>query len=129
MRPDIYLMFSDYGQSFKLKWGRIINAGFDRVILDLKTESLKHKCAQEVEKDYIIWYDENNKIQAMFCFTLNAKDLDSILRTFNTIKDKNSPISYIFIEQESDGKGNYDIFRISERSCLEHNNRVRFRVK
>jgi len=74
-----------------------------------------------------MWYDNSGRVQAMFCFVLNAKNFDSILRAFNAIKGNNSPVSYIFIDQESDGKGNYDIFRISERSSLEHNNRVRFR--
>jgi hypothetical protein len=129
MKFDIYLMFSDYSQSFKLKWGRIINAGFDKIVPELEAESKKYSCNQIVEKEFITWYDKSSQIQAMFCFPLNAKDFDAILATFNTIKQYNSPVSFIFIHQESDGEGNYDIFRISERSCLEHNNRVRFRRK
>ena len=129
MREDIYQMFTDYRQSFKLKWGRIINAGFNKIIPEFEVQSKKYNCMQRVSKDSIIWYDKNDDIQAMFCFPLNAKDFDLILKAFNTIKKNRSPITFIFIHQESDGEGNYDIFRISEKSYLEHLNRVRFRKR
>jgi len=129
MRTDIYLMFSNYSQSFKLKWGRIINAGFNKIYLELEGQSRKYHCVQKATTDSVIWYDKNNVIQAMFCFPSDAKDFDSIFKIFGTIKKNKAPITFIFIHQVSDGKGNYDIFGISEKSYLEHVNRVRFRKK
>jgi hypothetical protein len=129
MREDIGRIFSDYRQSFKLKWGRIIHAGFEKIVPELEAESMNYRCIQKVENSSIIWYDKDNKIQAMFCFPQNAKDFESIFMIFKEIRNKNSPLTFIFIHQESDGTGNYDIFRISEKSYLEHNNRVRFRNK
>ena len=120
-------MFADYSQSFKLKWGRIINAGLDKIRLELEGQSRKYHCVQKATTDSIIWYDKNNVIQAMFCFPPDARDFNSIFKIFDTIKKNKAPITFIFIHQVSDGEGNYDIFGISEKSYLEHLNRVRFR--
>lgn len=51
MRSEIDLMFSDYRQSFKLRWGRIINAGFDKIISELDILGEKYNCKQEVRED------------------------------------------------------------------------------
>jgi hypothetical protein len=50
----------------------------------------------------------------VFCFPLSAKDFDAIITAFNTIQYNHSPLTFIFLHQESDGEGNYDIFRTSE---------------
>lgn len=129
MRNDIYFMFSDYRQSFKLRWGRIFHSGFEKIKDQLESESSKYNCEQTIEEDFIIWMDDEKSIQAMFCFPANSKDFDSIYKVFNKVRKNAATITFIVIHQASDGDGNYDIFRISENSYLEHNNRVRYRKR
>ena len=129
MRNDIYVMFSDYRQSFKLRWGRIFHSGKESIFDELESESKKYNCIQKKEEDFIIWIDADMNIQAMFYFPENSKDFNSIYKVFNKVRKNAAPITFIVIHQVSDGDGDYDIFRISEKSYLEHNNRVRFRKR
>ena len=48
--------------------------------------------------------------------------LDSAVR--EEIRCKSIPLAFVIIEQRADGPRNYDIFRLSERSYMEHNNRA-----
>lgn len=127
MRLDIYQMFSDFRQPFKLKWGRMLHGGFPKFVDALEVESNRFGCRQEVTDGFITWYDRDDIRQAMFCFPDDAGNFEDLFSIFQQIGETRPPVTFIFIEQKSDGEGNYDVFRISERSYLEHNNRMRFR--
>ena len=45
-------------------------------------------------------------------------------KVYQDIKAMHVPVTYVVIEQLQDGKGQYDIFRLSELSYLEHANRA-----
>lgn len=82
MRNDIYYLFSDYRQSFKLRWGRIFHSGKESILEALETESKKYSCVQKNEEDFIIWMDDDKNIQTMFYFPENSQDFNSIYKGF-----------------------------------------------
>ena len=70
------------------------------------------------------WIDESGVMQVMFFRILDPGKIDAIRSVYDTIKENKCPLAYVFIHQIPDGDGTWDIFRLSERSYMEHCNRV-----
>jgi hypothetical protein len=129
MRKDIYDMFHDYGQSFKLRWGRIFASGPKAAEEALEKKAQEFKCKQSVKDGYIIWRGRGGKIEAMFCIRPDNKKPSAIGKIYKKIEKTECPLTFVVVEQYGDGPGNYDIFRLSQVSYLEHNNRARYRPR
>ena len=124
MRQDIYEMFIQYSAEFQYSWNKIISEGFDSFADKLSHTAQTYKLNQSIEDNRVIWKDVTGTIEAMFVYIIEPTDLDSILSMYQDIKTMNIPVTYAIIEQREDGAGQYDIFRLSERSYLEHANRA-----
>ncbi len=128
MRKDINLMFCDYSQKFKLKWGKIFHGGIDKTANELMKLSKNYGCVQKQSDNDIVWLNKDDKPEAMFCLVEAANDLARIKGIYDKIENTKIPITFVIVHQLSDGPGNYDIFNLSERSYLVHNNRARYRT-
>lgn len=129
MRKDIYNMFTVYGQPFKLRWGRIFASARPVVEEALNKKAQEFKCKQSVQDEYIVWRGNRGKVEAMFCILPDNKNPASIGRIYQKIQRSKCPVTFVVVDQHGDGPGNYDIFRLSEVSYLEHVNRARHRPK
>jgi hypothetical protein len=129
MRTDIYNMFGDLSQSFKLKWGKIFAS--ERAVAEaaLNEKAEDFKCKQSVEDGFIIWRGKSGKIEAMFCILPDNRSPKAIGNIYHKIEKTKCPVTFVVVEQRSDGPGNYDIFCLSEVSYLQHCNRVRYRPR
>lgn len=125
MNDAIHTMFADYGQTFKLRWGRVIFKG--ELEEKLKEVSSEYGCSQAIEKSDIIWKNEDNKVEALFRYIDDPTQINALQDIYQTIKRLDCPISFIVVNQTPDGRGNYDIFKFSEKSYLQHHNRFRHR--
>lgn len=129
MRKDIYDMFTVYGQPFKLRWGKIFAS--ERAVIEevLNKKAKEFECKQSVEDGYTVWRGNRGKVEAMFCILPDNKKPAAIKSIYQKIQRSKCPVTFVVVEQHSDGPGNYDIFRMSEVSYLEHSNRARYRPR
>ena len=124
MRQDIYDMFTQYQAEFQYKWNKIIAAGFDAFEVELEQLAQRFGLSQSKADKRVLWKNAQGQVEAMFAYIIDPTDIDGIISTYVAIKDNNSPLTFAFIEQREDGEGQYDIFRLSEKSYTEHNNRA-----
>ena len=124
MRKDVYDMFSVYGSDFQYRWNRIIASGFEAFARELARVAGIFGLRQHEEGGDVLWVAESGEVEAMFAYVIDPKDLERIMATYKRIKDRRIPLTFVIIEQRGDGEGQYDIFRISETSYLEHVNRA-----
>jgi hypothetical protein len=110
--------------SRKHKWGRIFASPIPCIADALAPLAERHRCRQQVKTDHILWLGKSKKPEAMFCFITNPSDLVQVKRVYNRIAKISPRVTFAIVHQRSDGVGVYDIFRMSERSYLEHHNRV-----
>lgn len=124
MRKDVYELFSRYESCFQYQWNRIIAAGFDNFSGELSKLAAGKGFKQEIGEKRVFWKNLDGDIEAMFSFIIDPTDLKEIVAMYSEIRMKKIPVTFAFIEQLQDGRGQYDIFRLSENSYLEHCNRA-----
>jgi hypothetical protein len=129
MKKAIYSMFKDYSQPFKLRWGRVFHGGPQSIEAALTEEAKKHACSLQRSGTDFLWVGRSGKAEAMFRFVPDPSDISSVQSVYQKIKKLGVPITFVVVHQTPDGSGNYDIFRLSEDSYLEHHNRARYRTK
>jgi hypothetical protein len=126
LNEGIYKMFNvrELKGSKKNKWGRIFALPLPRIADALAPLAEQHSCRQQVKADHILWLDKSKRPVAMFCFITDPSELAQVKRVYNRIAKLSPRVTFAIVHQRSDGIGVYDIFRLSERSYLEHHNRV-----
>jgi hypothetical protein len=124
MRKDLYDLFNVYEPDFQYRWNEAIHRGFDAFAEELTRTLPDDRLAQETRGNRVYWRDLNGDAQAIFVFLVDPTDLEGLIETYQEIKRGRIPLTFIFIEQRADGPRNYDIFRVSKRSCMEHVNRA-----
>jgi hypothetical protein len=102
----------------------MISGGFKSFAEELRHEAGRFGVVQSVDGRNVFWSNESGGYEAMFAYVIDPTNLDGIISTYQLIKAKRIPVTFAVIEQLEDGKGQYDIFRLSELSYLEHNNRA-----
>jgi hypothetical protein len=127
MNPAIGLMFADYRRSFKLKWGRVLHQGPAALEEKLAVEARRFNCRLETDGQDFLWRNDQNETEALFRFVDDPSDLRSFRDIYARLAEVGSPVTYVIVHQRADGEGNYDVFRLSTASYLEHNNRLRYR--
>jgi hypothetical protein len=110
--------------SKKHKWGRIFSLPLPRIGEALAPLAERHGFRQQVKKDYILWLGKSKKPAAMFCFIADPSELAQVKKVYDRISLFSPRVTFAVVHQKADGPGIYDIFRMSERSYLEHHNRV-----
>ena len=108
----------------KYRWGRVFASPLPVVVDAFAPYAEKAGCIQEVALQRIFWVDENRHLVAMFCLVPEPSDLDSVCEIFAEVAERSPRVTFVIVHQKADGTGNYDIFRLSPASYLEHHNRV-----
>ncbi len=124
MRQNIYELFAQYEPQFQYRWNEIISSGFDSFTDELVKIAEGFQVTQSTEGQRVFWRNDEANVEAMFAYMIDPADLDSIISMYKDIKEMRVPVTYAIIEQREDGAGQYDIFRLSEKSYLEHCNRA-----
>lgn len=123
MREDLYDLLKVYEPEFQARWNDVIHEGFDAFAEEVD-KMRPADLTQEPESRRVIWKDASGQVQAMFAYIVDSTDLDGIIEVYQEIRSKSIPLTFVVIEQAGDGERNYDIFRLSEVSYLEHHNRA-----
>jgi hypothetical protein len=126
-RIGLAQVFYPLDQNEKIKWGRIMCRGFDALLDKLGS------CAEDlgyVQKTAsgkaILWQGKNDSaVECLVCWVDDVMDLDQVEAVFHQIRKYQPVFTYAIVHQVKDGEGNYDSFRFSRFSYLEHCNRVR----
>jgi len=124
MRDELYDLMRVYEPEFQYRWNDVIHEGFDAFAKEVATLLPEGDLTQETDGKRVYWRDAEGNPQVMFAFIVDPTDLDGVIETYQEIKRESIPLTFVIIEQRADGPRNYDIFRISERSYMEHNNRA-----
>jgi len=124
VNPKIYEMFIRYEPQFQYGWNKIIAAGFDSLADELSKLADELGLSQSTERRSVLWRNADGVVEAMFAYIIDSTDLDGIIAMYSDIKKMRIPVTFATIEQREDGPGQYDIFRLSEKSYLEHCNRA-----
>ncbi|KPL17000.1 MAG: hypothetical protein AMS26_02570 [Bacteroides sp. SM23_62] len=96
-----------------------------KAIESLEEECKRRQLNQIVENEYIIWMNQRNEIECMILLVYDPSNIDTFIRLYSRIKKEDIKLTYCIVHQIPDGKYEFDIFRITEMSYLEHCNRVR----
>ncbi|MBT5873329.1 MAG: hypothetical protein HOH43_07900 [Candidatus Latescibacteria bacterium] len=129
MNEKIYAMFEDYSQKFKRKWGKIFHDGQEAIERALGAAAEENGCTIQKCGNDFLWKNRKNQSEALFRFIPDSTDISLFQDIYRKIEQTRSPITFVVVHQTVDGEGNYDVFRFSEKSFLEHNNRPRYRKK
>jgi hypothetical protein len=124
MGDELYDLFSKYDPDFQYHWNDVIHRGFEAFAEELAKLLPEAGLTQESRGKWVYWRDSEGSVQAMFAFVIDPTDLDGLIDMYQEIKRESIPLTFVIIEQKADGPRNYDIFRLSERSYMEHTNRA-----
>lgn len=124
MRQELYDLMKVYEPEFQYRWNDVIHEGFDAFAKEVATLLPEDDLTQETGERRIYWRDSDGHPQAMFAFIVDSTDIDGLIEMYQQIKRESIPLTFVVIEQVGDGPRNYDIFRISETSYMEHHNRA-----
>jgi hypothetical protein len=91
----------------------------------LEKECNRNNLNQFVEEEFIFWTDKQDNIKCMFIVVYDPSNIDTFIKLYSKIIEKNIRLTYCIVNQFPDGSYEFDIFRLSEMSYLEHYNRVR----
>lgn len=122
----LYFMFSMLKPHEKYRWGSYLLKR-KSAIDALEKECKRYNLEQIVEDDYIFWINKLKEIECSFLLVYDPSNIDTFINLYYSLKKKKLKLTYCIVNQIPDGKYEYDIFRLTESSYLEHWNRVRLR--
>lgn len=104
--------------------GEVLPQGIDALAEVLKVGSDAFGFAQRIQDTVVQWVTKEGDIALMFCVVPDPRDLDRVLGIFTLARDKHPRLTAIFLQQWTDGEGNWDVFLISAKKCLHHADRI-----
>lgn len=119
-----FLASNNLKGSKKYTWERIFASPFPTVVGALAPYAERADCTQLTEEQTIFWLDKNQGLKAMFCLVPDPSELDLVREVYERVAKRKPLVTFVIVHQKKDGVGNYDIFRLSPLSYLEHHNRV-----
>jgi hypothetical protein len=130
-RLELFGMFYPLERKYERRWAKIFKSNFNVIVEKFKEISQEKKYEQEeINNQIILWRNVNEEsVECMFYFIKDVANLLSVQNCFKLIAKYDVYLTYAIVHQKKDGENNYDIFRFSKFSYLEHCNRVRYPVK
>jgi len=126
LREDIYTLFA-HDQPFPrpgcARWAELLDGPREGLTKRLGEMAEERGCAQWADAETILWRSPGAKPEAMFFLLSNAGDLDGTVRIYEQIRDRDCPVSFVFVKQLLPGE--YGVFRLSARSYLEHQTEIK----
>jgi hypothetical protein len=119
----IFTLFGPLKPGQKYRWGRIF--AYQETVKVLERECDRNNLKQAIEEEFIFWTDKQDHIKCMFTVVYDSSNIDTFIKIYLKIIEKNIRLTYCIVNQFPDGRYEFDIFRLSEMSYLEHYNRVR----
>jgi hypothetical protein len=124
MRDDIFGMFYPLSQEIQQTLAHTVRDSQEK-FTELLAELARQSGHEQIPNgNGISWTDESGAVQVMFFRVTEPGNIDAIRSVYEAVKEKNSPLAFVFVHQVPDGRGTWDIFRLSEQSYMEHCNRI-----
>lgn len=124
MQINLYSFFDQLKPHQKYRWGRLL-ANQKTVKELLEKECKKNNLIQKIEDEHIFWRNKQDEIECMIVVVYAPSNIDTFINLYSKIIEKNIKLTFCIVNQFPDGKYEFDIFRLTEESYLEHCNRVR----
>ncbi len=124
MRGDIFNIFYPLAREPQEQLAKAVQTSEDGFAAILAQGAKLCGCQQTHSGNIVTWLDDSGVIQAMFFRIVDPSDANDIRDVYNELAEKKCPLGYVFIRQIPDGEDAWDIFRLSERSYMEHCNRI-----
>ncbi|MBN2008782.1 hypothetical protein JW960_05515 [candidate division KSB1 bacterium] len=125
LRDDIYSLFStgqDFPKPGRKKWAQLLETSANETIAQLGILADEHQCTQQLSNSIVQWRNPHDKIEALFFIHKNFPALTDYIHVYTQIHLSRCPVTFLFQKAEP---GIYDIFRLSARSYLEHQNQAK----
>ncbi len=124
MRDEIFNMFYPLAREPQEQLANAVQESEDQ-FADILAQAAKcYDCKQTHSGKRVTWLDETGIIEVMFFRIVDPRDINELRGVYDEIAENNCPLSYVFIRQLPDSEEAWDIFRLSERSFMEHCNRI-----
>ncbi|MBN2316824.1 MAG: hypothetical protein JXM79_23045 [Sedimentisphaerales bacterium] len=126
LREDIYTLFTcdrEFPEPGCAEWAELLAGPIEGVYDQLNVLACRYGCEQTVENEMVVWTGSNNKLEAAFFVLTEPASIEAVINIYETIRRSRCPVSFVFVECERPGL--YDIFRLSARSYLEHQNQAK----
>jgi len=126
LREDIYTLFAcdrDLPASGQLEWAGLLAGPVEGAIDQLAVLAAGHGCTQTMTDHVVQWLNNEGMLEVQFFLLPAPDDLDAYIRMYEQIRETNCPVSFVFVR--GDEPRQYDIFRLSARSYLEHHNQIK----
>ncbi len=120
-------LFYPLERKHQRRWGKIFDSGSETIYEAFQeVAEAKNYRQEKLDANKILWRDsKDDSAECMFCLIDDVTDIDAICDVYDMIKQYNPFLTYTIVHQVKDGEGQFDIFRFSKFSYLEHCNRVR----
>lgn len=126
LREDIYTLFAcdrEFPEPGCADWAELLSGPIEGVYDQLSTLASQYDCKQTVENGIVQWTGSHDKVKAAFFILTEHASIEAVNSIYEFIYQSQCPVTFVFVE--SDRPGQYDIFRLSARSYLEHHNQVK----
>ena len=123
MRDDIFGMFYPLSKEIQQTLAQTVRDSQEK-FTELLAELARQSGYEQIRTANGVSWMEDDAVQVMFFRVTEPGDIDAIRSVYDTVKENNSPLAFVFIHQVPDGLGTWDIFRLSEQSYMEHCNRI-----
>jgi len=117
-------------QTLNLLWqkkakslGEKLQKGLPDLVEELKPVAEENNYSQKVQDNEIHWYNKDGKVDTIFFYISDPRNLELISDAFQKTKDSACDFSSVFVHQWTDGQGNWDVFGLHPQRGLVHWNR------
>ncbi|MBN1360087.1 MAG: hypothetical protein JW993_05825 [Sedimentisphaerales bacterium] len=130
LREDLYHLFAcdrDFPEPGQAEWAELLAGPADGITGQLGALVARHDCTQIVGNGSVQWLAAQGRLEAQFFILPDPEQIGAFMDIYEQIRETDCPISFVLVK--GDEPRSYDIFRLSARSYLEHQNQVKGRLR
>jgi hypothetical protein len=124
MRDEIFNMLYPLSRECQEQLAKAVQASEEQFAAILSQGAKQFDCRQTHNGNIVTWLNDSGTIEAMFFRIVDPRKANEIQDVYTELVEKKCPLGYVFLRQLPDGEEAWDIFRLSERSYMEHCNRI-----
>lgn len=119
LRRDIKAMLNPLDRDGELKWGRIAGLAADERAAEIARIAGDYGLRQVEVDARLLWLNGEDKVEAMFCFVPEPRELAPFLEIYRLIDRLDYPLNFL-IHPQLGREDTFDAYCLSRASYMEH---------
>ena len=101
------------------EWGRVVSLPDDERAVEFEQIGRRYGCTQAADDDRLQWLNREGRVEAMFCFIDEPREMQPFLDVYRKIEEIDCPLTFL-IHPQVGRQETFDAYRLSRKSYAEH---------